>query len=280
MSGTHIAEEEGQQKRADVGAVHIGIRHDDDLVVAELVDVEILAQSRAERDDDGLELVVAVDLIGADLFDVEHFAPKRQDRLEAGVAALRGGAARAVALDDVNFGQLGVILVAVAQLIRHRRAAEGALAADGFARLARGLARAVGHHRLIQNGAGDDGVLVEELHELIRDDGVHEGAHGGVAELGLGLTLKLRVGELDGDDGGKTLAAVLAGDLVALLDQADLETVGVEHARERGLEAGLVHTALGGVDVVGKGENVFADSRRYTAGRPRRRNRPWCRSCK
>ena len=255
--GAHIAEEEGQQKGADVGAVHIGIRHDDDLVVAELVDIEILAQSRAERDDDGLELVVAVNLIGADLFDVEHLAPKRQDRLEAGVAALRGGAARAVALDDVNFGQLGVILVAVAQLIRHRRAAEGALAADGFARLARGLARAVGHHRLIQNGAGDDGVLVEELHELIRDDGVHEGTHGGVAELGLGLTLKLRVGELDGDDGGKALAAVLAGDLVALFDQADLEAVGVEHARERGLEAGLVHTALGGVDVVGKGENVF-----------------------
>ena len=36
-----------------------------------VIDV-ILAQSRAERYDDGLELVVAVNLIGADLFDVEH----------------------------------------------------------------------------------------------------------------------------------------------------------------------------------------------------------------
>ena len=45
-----------------MGAVHIGIRHDDDLVVAELVDVEILAQSRAEGNDDGLELGVAVDV--------------------------------------------------------------------------------------------------------------------------------------------------------------------------------------------------------------------------
>ena len=130
-------------------AVDIGICHDDDLVIAQLIDVEILAQSRAERDDDGLELVVAVNLVGAHLFHVEHLAPERQNRLEARVASLRGAAACRVALYDVELGELGVILVAVAQLVGHRRAAEGALAADGLARLARGLARAVGGHRLI-----------------------------------------------------------------------------------------------------------------------------------
>ena len=130
-------------------AVDIGIRHDDDLVIAELIDIEILAKAGAERDDDGLELVVAVNFVGAHLFDVQHFAPQRQDRLEARVAPLRGAAACRVALYDVELGELGVIFVAVAQLVGHRRAAEGALAADGLARLARGLARAVGGHRLI-----------------------------------------------------------------------------------------------------------------------------------
>jgi hypothetical protein len=33
----HLPEEEGQQQRADMGAVHVGIGHDDDLVVAQLV---------------------------------------------------------------------------------------------------------------------------------------------------------------------------------------------------------------------------------------------------
>ena len=226
-------------------------------MIAQLIDVEILAQSRAERDDDGLELVVAVDLVGAHLFHVEHLAPQRQDRLEARVASLRGAAACRVALYDVELGELGVILVAVAQLVGHRRAAEGALAADGFARLARGLARAVGRHGLIQNRARHDGVLLKELHQLVGHEAVDQRADLAVAELRLRLTLELRVRKLDGNDAGKTLAAVFAAYFVAFLDDAVFDAVGVQNARERGLEAGLVHTALGRMDVVGKREDIF-----------------------
>jgi len=34
-----------------VRAVHIGIGHDDDFVIAELIDVELIADASAERDD-------------------------------------------------------------------------------------------------------------------------------------------------------------------------------------------------------------------------------------
>ena len=36
----HLAVEEGEQQRADMGAVDIGVGHDDDLVIAKFVDVE------------------------------------------------------------------------------------------------------------------------------------------------------------------------------------------------------------------------------------------------
>jgi hypothetical protein len=39
----HLAVEEGQQQRADVGAVHVRVGHDDDAVVAQLVGVEVVA---------------------------------------------------------------------------------------------------------------------------------------------------------------------------------------------------------------------------------------------
>ena len=162
-------------------AIDIGIRHDDDLVIAELIDIEIFAKAGAERDDDGLELVVAVNFVGAHLFDVEHLTPERQDRLKARVASLGGRAACRVALYDVELGQLGVIFVAVAQLVGHRRAAEGALAADGLARLARGLACAVGRHRLIQNRARHDGVFLKELHQPVGDDAVDQRADLGIS---------------------------------------------------------------------------------------------------
>ena len=58
-----------------MGAVHIGICHDDDLVVAQLVLIELLADTGAQRDDDRLELVVAVDLVHPCLFHVEHLSP-------------------------------------------------------------------------------------------------------------------------------------------------------------------------------------------------------------
>ena len=49
---THEAEEEGQQQRADMAAVDIGIRHDDDLAVPELFEIKLVADACAERGDD------------------------------------------------------------------------------------------------------------------------------------------------------------------------------------------------------------------------------------
>ncbi len=56
----------------------------------------------------GLELVVAVDLVCPGLLDVQHLAPHGENGLEAGIAPLDGATRGAVALNDVNFGQLGL----------------------------------------------------------------------------------------------------------------------------------------------------------------------------
>ena len=45
----HVLVEEGQQQDTDVGAVDVGVRHDDDLVVAGLGDVEIATVAVAGR---------------------------------------------------------------------------------------------------------------------------------------------------------------------------------------------------------------------------------------
>ena len=99
-------------------------------------------------------------------------------------------------------------------------------------------------------------VLLEELGELGVDDGGDEALHAGVAELGLGLALELRVLQLDRDDGGQALADVLAREvLVLLLELALLARVAVERARERRAEARHVRAALVRVDVVGERED-------------------------
>ena len=53
--GAHVSEQEGEQERRNVLTVHIRVGHDDDLAVAELVEVEILADSRTESGNEGAD---------------------------------------------------------------------------------------------------------------------------------------------------------------------------------------------------------------------------------
>ena len=96
--------------------------------------------------------------------------------------------------------------------------------------------------------------MLLQIHgQLVGYHAVHQGADGGVAQLGLGLSLELGLRQLHGDHGGDALPDVLAGDLVALLDHAVFHAIGVQHPGQGRFEARLVHAALGGVDVVGEG---------------------------
>ena len=112
----HLAVEKGQQQGADVGAIHVGIGHDDDTVVTQLVDVEVvhpglagfgrgLADASAQCRDQRHDFIAGQQLFVARFFHVQNLAAQRQDGLEFPVATLLGRAASGVALDDVDLAQ-------------------------------------------------------------------------------------------------------------------------------------------------------------------------------
>ena len=235
-------------------AVDVGIRHDDDLAVAQLRDVEVFADAGAEGGDEGADGVRGQGSVQARLFDVEDLAADRQDRLTLGVAAADGGAACGVALDDEDFALGGRARGAVAQLAGHGGGFEDALAARSLTGLASGDAGGLGGLALSNDGLGVGGVGVEPVGELGVDLLGDEGASLGVAELGLRLALELGLGELDRDDGGQAFADVVTGEVVVLVaDDALVAAVAVDEGGERGAEALLVHAAFGRVDGVGEG---------------------------
>src|SRR5258707_7221822 len=47
----HLAIEESQEQGADVSAVHVGVGHDADFVIAQLISIELVADAGAERGD-------------------------------------------------------------------------------------------------------------------------------------------------------------------------------------------------------------------------------------
>ena len=73
----HLAEEEREQQGADVAAVDVGVAQQDDLVVADLGDVELLADAGADGRDQRLDLVVLEHLVEAGPLDVEDLAADR-----------------------------------------------------------------------------------------------------------------------------------------------------------------------------------------------------------
>src|SRR5690606_1959770 len=161
--------------------------------------------------------VVGERLVQPHPLDVEDLAADRQDRLRLGVAALDGGAAGRVALDDEDLADRGVAARAVAELAGHAAALEDALAAGRLAGLARRGPGGRRLHRLADDVARLRRVGLQPGAELVVDDLLREGPGLGVAELGLGLALELRLAELDRDDGGETLADVVAREVVVLL---------------------------------------------------------------
>ena len=236
-------------------AVHIGIGHDEDLMVADFANIKLVADAGAQRGHDGHQLVVAVDTVRAGLFYVQHLAPQRQDGLNVGVTAHLGRAACRIALHDEQFGLGGVFFVAVGQLAGHTVGFQRALAAYQLAGLLGGGTGAGSLGRFFQNRLRDGGVFLKELGQRLVNYIVDQALDEGVAQLCLRLAFKLRLLQFHADDGNDALAGVGAGQVLVLVLQNALGTsIFVQHAGQGQLKALLVGAALGGVDVVGKAQ--------------------------
>src|SRR6185437_12377055 len=234
----HLPVEERQDQGPDVRSVHICVGHDDDPVVAQLLEIELIADVRADRGDDRLDLRIREDFVDPVLLGVDHLAAQGQDRLKGAVPGVDGGAAGRVALDEVELGGRWIVDRAVRELARERHAVERALTAGQLARLAGRLARIPRRDRLVDDLLRLGRVFLEELGQLDVDGLLDEATHPWVAELRLRLPLELRLAQLHGKDGCEPFAHILALEvLLLLLEQAVLARVVVQRPRQRRLEA-------------------------------------------
>ncbi|MGX1476000.1 UNVERIFIED_CONTAM: hypothetical protein RKD50_004808 [Streptomyces canus] len=144
------------------------------------------------------------------------------------------------------------------ELARQGRGLQEALATRQVTGLAGRHARGGRLDALADDVRGLDGVAVQPVGEVLVDDLLDEGLHLGVAQLGLGLALELRLAQLHRDDRGQTLADVITREVVVLLTQQLLVArVLVDEVRQRRAEAFLVRAALVRVDDVREGVDAL-----------------------
>src|SRR5690606_1060973 len=108
--------EEGDEKRGDMRAVHIGVGHDDDLVVAQIFFAVVVPGAHAQRKDQITDLLVLRHLGAARAYDVQDLASERKHSLARAVACLLCRAAGAVTLNDEDFGAICCRLRAIGEL--------------------------------------------------------------------------------------------------------------------------------------------------------------------
>ena len=166
----HLAVEEGEQQRADVGAVDVGVGHDHDAAVAALGEVLVLADAGADGGDHAADFFVGEHFVLARLVGVDDLAAQGEDGLELALPAALGGAAGRIAFDQEQLALVDVAAGAVAELAGQAAAGERALAfADELLLLAGGDAGLGGQQALADDRLGGLGVLFEEFAEVLAE---------------------------------------------------------------------------------------------------------------
>ena len=201
-----------------MGAVDVGVGHDHDALVAQILGPALVARAAAQSLDQVGDLAVGADLVGGGGSDVQDLAAYRKDRLRLAVARLLGRAARAVALDDEDLGPRRIVVGAVGELARKPQLAPRGrrLALD----LALGAARQPFVHPLEHEAEQSPPALHmvgEIMVEMVAHRGLDQPRRVGRGQPILGLALELRIADEERKHDLGAVGDVLGLDVPGLL---------------------------------------------------------------
>ena len=235
----HLPVEKGQQQGSNVRAVDVGVSHDDDAMITQLVGIEVVpADATAKRGDQRANLGGRQHFIEARFFNIKDLALERQYRLRAAIAALLRRATSRVALDQEELGKRRVFLLAVRQLARQAGDVQRALAPGHLSRLARRFARPGGIDNLRHDRLGVGRVFQQELLEPLGHGRLDHALDLGRHELVLGLRREFRIRHLDGQHRGQSFARIVACRAAFILACRYLFfDIGIQCSRERRAKA-------------------------------------------
>ena len=251
--GQQVPVEKGQQQRADVMPIRVGIHQQDHPTIPQIALVVVLARPAPQRRQHILELLVAEHLLVVRLFYVEHLATKRQDRLRPPVSPLLRRAAGRVALNDEELRVVRIARTAVRQLARqvelvaHRLLTPHLVGRRTRCRTGtRGLQDAEG------NGVARTRILVQVTLQLRPDQRTHRRLHLGVVQPILRLTLELRIGQEDIHDRDDAFTRVTPLHLKATRNRVVRLEVVHQRIRNAVTEARLMRPTIRRRDAIGE----------------------------
>ena len=241
----HLAKEKGDEQGRDMGAVDIGVGHDDDFFVAKICVLVMRAGAASQRLNKIAQLLISGELVARGVGDVEDFSAQRQHGLGGAVARLFGRSARRIALDDEEFRSLRRIVRAIRELSWEPELARRGFARDIFFGAAAGAFLGAFDRPIEEFG----GVrrrrrkpMIEGIaHDSLDDPGCLIGQKPAFV-----LALKFRLAKKDRDHRGAGRHDVIAGDERGAFRLPGAFRMILEGPRQRGAQPCFMGAAVGG----------------------------------
>ena len=232
-------------------AIDVRIRHQNNLVVACLLNIEVITNAGTESGNHRLNFSVGQGTVQASTLNVQDLTAQRQNSLSVRVATLNSRTTRRVTLHQVNLRDRRILRGAVLELTGHGASLQQTLTAGRFTSLTGSDTRLSGGDCAAHDILRHRGVTTEPVAKVIVYLTLGEGLSLRVTQLGLGLTLELRLGNLNRNHRGQTLTHVFTGEVIVLIaQQLVLTRVTVHQRGQSSTETLFVGTALMGVNRV------------------------------
>ena len=194
-----------------MGAVHIGICHNNNLVVAELGNIEVVVNSRSKRRDHGTNLSVCIDLVQSGFLHVQNLSSQRQDGLVCLASGFLGGSAGGISLYQVDLAVLRILVRTVCQLSRQSQAVQSGLSSGHLPGTSGSRPGSLGQNGFFADDFRNARVLLQEIGQLLAYHVQHSRPGLRIAKFLLGLALKLRLLQLHADNRSQALPDILSG---------------------------------------------------------------------
>ena len=198
-------------------AVYIGIGHNNNLAVPQLLNVKVLADGSSQRRDHRHQLFIAVYPVDPRLFYVQHFAPEGENCLIPPVSSFLGGTACRVTLDNVQLCSLCGFFLTVCQLSGEGSAFHRRLAPCGFSGFFCCFPGILRGQALVENCPCHRRIFLKVAHELIKDHFFDKWTHRRIAQPSLGLSFKFALRQLYGNNCRQAFPHVIAQKTRAVL---------------------------------------------------------------
>ena len=150
-----------------MSTIHIGIGHNNNLVVTKLTDIEILINTGTKRCDHCLNLGVSKNSVKTRLLHIQNFSTKRKNCLCRTVSGCLSTSAGRISLYDVDFTVFRIFITAVSQFAGKCRTIQRCFSSGKISCFSRCIPCSLGKYCFITDNLCNSRILLQKICQLL-----------------------------------------------------------------------------------------------------------------